>query len=147
MVDDLILTQGRLKMDQLMAIERANPGIKLSSDDQKRASQGILVQVGVGAVNPIGPIAIGSVNTTQTFQHQGCISQLRFQKSAEDLTYLVIDGNGYSGGNLDEFREVLLDAALAMKCISFCWDTEKKEMTMLNVHPQCCCRCEEVGNG
>lgn len=134
-------------MDQLMAIERANPGIKLSSDDQKRATQGTLLQVGVGAVIPRGPLISGSLTLASDFQSQGCIDQLRFQKSSEDLTYLVVDGNGYSGGNIDEFREVLLDAALAMKCVSFCWDTEKKEMTMLNVHPQCCCRCEEVGNG
>ncbi|MFK7889827.1 MAG: hypothetical protein AB8B63_03345 [Granulosicoccus sp.] len=134
-------------MDQLMAIERANPGIKLSSDDQKRAIQGTLVQVGVGAVIPTGPIDFGSPTNRPSFQNQGCISQLRFQKSADDLTLLIIDGNSYSGGNLNEFREVLLDAALAMKCVSFCWDTEKNEMTMLNVHPQCCCRCEETGNG
>lgn len=134
-------------MDQLMAIERANPGIKLSSDDQKRAIQGTLVQVGVGAVIPTGPIDFGLPTNRPSFQNRGCISQLRFQKSADDLTLLIIDGNSYSGGNLNEFREVLLDAALAMKCVSFCWDTEKNEMTMLNVHPQCCCRCEETGNG
>ena len=134
-------------MDQLMAIERANPGLRLSSDDQKRAIQGTLMQVGVGSVIPIGAIDIGLSANPSDFQQRGCINQLRFQKSAEDLTVLIIDGNNYSGGNINEFREVLLDAALAMKCVSFCWDSEKKEMTMLNVHPRCCCRCEQSGNG
>lgn len=134
-------------MDQLMAIERANPGLRLSSDDQKRAIQGTLQQVGVGAVIPVGPIIIGLPPNRPDFQQRGCISQLRFQKSAEDLTILIVDGNTYAGGNINEFRDVLLDAALAMKCVSFCWDSEKKEMTMLNVHPHCCCRCNETGNG
>lgn len=60
------------------------------------------------------------------FQHRGCISQLRFQKSADDLTMLVIDGHRDSDGNLSEFREVLLYDALAMKCVSLCRNTEKK---------------------
>jgi hypothetical protein len=136
-------------MDQLMAIERANPGVKLSSDDQKRAAQGTLLQVGVGAVIPTGPIIIGNPTrgNSNTFQPKGCLSYLQFFKNAEDLTHIVVDGNSYTGGNINEFREVLLEASLAMKCISFCWDTEKREMTMLNVHPLCCCRCDEVGNG
>jgi hypothetical protein len=133
-----------------MAIQRANPGIQLSDDDQKRAIQGTLMQVGVGAVIANGPLTNGSIAGTVSSgasQPKGCVSYLRFQKSAEDLTIVIVDGNTYSGGNINEFREVLLDASLAMKCVSFCWDSEKREMTMLNVHPLCCCRCEEFGNG
>ena len=137
-------------MDQLMAIERANPGVKLSNDDQKRAVQGMLLQVGVGAVIPSGPITNSAITgiaiAPASGQPKGCISYMRFQKSAEDLTLIIVDGNSYSGGNINEFRDVLREAALAMKCVSFCWDAEKSEMTMLNVHPLCCCRCEESGN-
>lgn len=130
---------------QLMAIMRANPGIRLSDDDQKRAIAGTLVQVGVGSVLQSGVIAPPGVGNT--FQQRGCISWLKFQNSSEDLDYLVVDGNSYSGGNLNEFRDVLLEAGLAMKCVSFCWDREKRQMTMLNVHPLCCCKCESTGNG
>ena len=137
-------------MDQLMAIERANPGIKLSGDDQKRAVQGTLLQVGAGAIIPNGPITnsaiTGIASPLLRPQPKGCISYMRFLKSAEDLTLIIVDGNTYSGGNINEFREVIRDAALAMKCVSFCWDAEKREMTMLNVLPLCCCRCEESGN-
>jgi len=137
-------------MDQLMAIIRANPGIKLSNDDQKRATQGTLLQVGVGAIIPNGSLTNSSITGIATSPNRslirGCISYMRFQKDAEDLTFIVVDGNTYEGENIKDFREVLLEAALAMKCVSFCWDTEKREMTMLNVHPLCCCRCENSGD-
>lgn len=137
-------------MDQLMAIIRANPGIKLSNDDQKRATQGTLLQVGVGAIIPNGTITNSSITGIATSLKssliRGCIEYMRFQENADDLTFIIVDGNTYAGENIKEFREVLLDAALAMKCVSFCWDTEKSKMTMLNVHPLCCCRCENTGN-
>lgn len=132
-------------MNQLMAIERANPGIKLSTDDQKRATQGILLQVGVGAIIPTGPIFTANPRPSRPDFIRGCVEYLRFQKSSEDLTMIIVDGDSYSGDNINEFREVLLEASLAMKCVSFCWDTEKREMTMLNVLPKCCCECERTG--
>ena len=93
---------------------------------EKRAVQGTLMQVGIGAVIPNGvlgnPVLTGSIGGGQP---KGCVSYLRFQKSAEDIQQIIVDGNSYSGGNLNEFREVLLDASLAMKCVSFCWDSEK----------------------
>lgn len=124
---------------QLMAIQRANPGLVISDDIKRRVLAGTLVQVGVGSILPSGPVVVGG---GKRLTDLGCIEYLQFQKSSEDLSYLIIDGNSYFGGNINEFREVLLDAALHMKCVSFCWDSKEREMTMLNVHPQCCCRCE-----
>lgn len=129
----------------LMAILRANPGIQLSDDDTKAALTGRLVQVGVGSIIPVGSL-VTPTRGGVTPQRRGCIEFLQFFKNDEDLSYLVVDGNSYSGGNLSDFREVLLEAAMHMKCVSFCWYPEERRMTMLNVHPLCCCRCETHGN-
>lgn len=123
---------------QLAAIVQWNPGIDLSADDVKAAAQGDLVLVGLGSVLPTGPvITIGGGRLTP----KGCIESMRFQKNEEDLVSIVVDGTVYSGGNINDFRQILTDAALAGKCINFCWADRNKQMTMLNVYPNCCCPC------
>ncbi|MCK5354438.1 MAG: hypothetical protein KAJ63_04920, partial [Methyloprofundus sp.] len=97
-----------------------------------------LVLVGVGSILPpiIGPIG-GKLTK------QGCIEYMRYQTGSDDLVQIKIDGALYSGGNLKDFREILEKAAFHMKCINFCWNYKTRQMTMLNIYPQCCCRCEE----
>lgn len=123
---------------QLAAIAQWNPGIDLSADDVKAASVGDLILVGQGAVIPTGPvITLPGGRLTP----KGCIESMRFQNGDEDLQSIVVDGTVYSGGNINEFRNVLTEAALAGKCINFCWSPRERRMTMLNVYPTCCCPC------
>lgn len=129
---------------QLNVIARNNPGINLSDADMKLAATGQLQLVGAGSILQQGPIVINPGGGTNPSPQKGCIEYLRYQKNSEDLVYLVIDGNAYSGGNINDFRDILTEAALAGKCVNFCWNEEKKEMTMVNVYPQCCCKCNET---
>jgi hypothetical protein len=129
---------------QLATIANWNPGITLSDDDVKLANAGTLVLVGVGSIlPPLLPPIIGPVIGGGAITKKGCIEYMRYQKGNDDLAQIRIDGASYSGGNLKDFREILEKAAFHMKCINFCWNNRTNQMTMLNVYPQCCCRCEE----
>lgn len=128
---------------QLNVITQYNPGIDLSDDDMKLAATGQLQLVGLGSILPTGPILTNPRGGTNPSPRKGCIEYLRYQKNSDDLTLIIIDGNSYSGGNINDFRDILTEAALAGKCVNFCWNEEKKEMTMVNVYPQCCCECQE----
>lgn len=128
---------------QLNAITQFNPGINLSDADMKLAAAGQLQLVGLGSILPTGPIVANPGSNPNRNPAKGCIQILRYQKNSNDLIYLTIDGNAYSGGNINDFRDILTDASLNGKCINFCWNEEKKEMSMVNVYPQCCCECDE----
>ena len=129
--------------DQLAAIARANPGISLSAADVRNANNGTLVLVGVGSILPVGPAGNFGIGGSVGVR-RGCIEYMRYQTGSEDLREIRMDGAGYGGENVNDFREILEKAAFHMKCINFCWNKETHRMTMLNVYPQCCCRCEEV---
>ena len=128
---------------QLSAIAQFNPGIDLPDDAIKLANAGILVLVGHGSILPPGGLSIAP-GSRGKLTSRGCVEHLRYQKSSEDLSVIQVDGEVYSGGNISEFRDILTDAALHGKCINFCWNNEKHEMTMVNVYPQCCCECERT---
>lgn len=127
---------------QLTAITQFNPGIDLSDANMKLANSGTLVLVGHGSILPPGnlsPNPIGGGRLTS----KGCIEHLRYQKNSNDLTVVQVDGEIYRDGNINDFRDILTDAALNGKCINFCWNRERSEMTMVNVYPQCCCACDD----
>ena len=133
----------------LRAIVEANQGIELSAADVRNANNGVLVLAGVGSNLPVGDYKI--VATLPHLTQRGCIEKMTYGRAgtpevgSEDLFYIVVDGNFYSGsGNLNDFREILEKAAFHMKCINFCWNSETHFMSMLNVYPQCCCRCEQT---
>ena len=87
-----------------------------------------------------------SFETFQFSAPSGCSLNdgfIRIFTSIDDLEY-SIDGEIYQGGNINDFRDILTDAALHGKCINFCWNRDKNEMTMVNVYPQCCCECEKT---
>ncbi len=130
---------------QLAVIANWNPGISLSAADMKKASAGKLVLVGLGSILPTGSGVLSGGATSAT--SRGCIEYMRYQKGSDELSYLIVDGNAYSDGNLNEFREILEKAAFHMKVINFCWNSSTKTMTMLNIYPKHCCKCEKVKNG
>lgn len=119
--------------DQFVAISQWNPGITLSSRDLAAINSGDLILVGHGSI----------IDSGLTKVKKGCINYLRYQNSGTDLTFFLIDGAYYSPSNLKDFQGILEKAALHGKCINFCYYKSSKKMTMLNVYPQCCCRCEE----
>jgi len=129
---------------QLNAITQFNPGIDLSDDDMKLAAVDQLVLVGHGSILPTGPIGPGGLAPNPvTGVRKGCVELLRYQNGSDDLTLVQIDGTTYTPKNLNDFNEILTAAANAGKCVNFCYFREENRMTMLNVYPQCCCKCDE----
>ncbi len=128
---------------QLAVIANWNPGISLSAADRKKASAGKLVLAGLGSILPIGS-GVSPVGTATSASQKGCIEYMRYQKGSDDLTFIIVDGNSYSGSSINDFREILEKAAFHMKVINFCWNSSTQTMTMLNVFPKHCCKCEKV---
>ena len=131
--------------DNLINIAQNNPGIDLAQNLEGIQSQSVIL-VGRNAIFQIPSGALGTGFVTPTprpFPAIGCVEHLFYGESSDDLDSIRIDGVSYSPSNLKSFREVLLKAALAMKCLNFCINQNDGTMFMLNVYPQCCCECEE----
>jgi len=129
--------------DQLATIARFNPGIELSDDDVKKISADQLILVGRGSIVPVGPGILVNPGGGGPIR-KGCIDWMFYGSSSDDLGRIRIDGVSYGPANLKDFRDILEQAAFNDKCINFCFDRTNNKMRMLNVYPQCCCRCEEV---
>ena len=128
----------------VVSVISANPGLTFSAEDLDAMQRGDLVIVGQGAL-PTGP---GSLADPSQFPFwpsfpRGCITQLRYGTSSDDLDYLEVDGVGYWPVNLKDFREVLGQAACCGHKISFCWFKSSNTMRMLNVYPCKCCDDQE----
>lgn len=136
-------TSGFTVSDQLLTIARWNPGINLSSSSIAAINAGDLVLVGHGSILNPNPGGIFNPGGTKAIQ-KGCIDYLRYQESSKVLTFFRIDGARYQPRNLKDFQEILEKAAFHGKCINFCYNKKTGIMDMLNVYPQCCCRCDEV---
>ncbi len=129
---------------QLATIGQWNPGVRLSNDDVRLANAGDLVLVGLGSTLQTGNFAGTFVDPSFVSVRRGCIDWLRYQNKSSELTAFSMDGNLYSGGNINDFRERIEDAAFHMKKINFCWYPRERRMTMLNIYPQQCCRCTDA---
>ncbi len=114
----------------LAAITAANPGLKLSAQQVAAINAGTLVLVPSLTFGG-GPIP------------KGCLTRLTFGNSDEDLDFIEVDGVTYSGENIRRFKDTLLKAACCHICINFCWDTNTRQLTMLNLYPCSECRPNE----
>ena len=131
-------------LDLLSAITGAYPGIQLTAADVQQINAGQIVLVGRGSILTPGPGGLTGGFSPGGLIPKGCIDRLFYGTGSKDLDFIQVDGTSYSPSNLKDFREILEQAAFNMKCINFCLVETTNTMRMLNVYPQCCCRCEEV---
>lgn len=119
---------------QVLEVLRANPDLDFSSIDLAKAQKGTLVVA--GSLFPPQPPSSGL--------KRGCITSLRYQDDGNDLVRIVVGGVSYTTAqisNLNDFRNRLQEAANFGHEVSFCFYSEDKKMTMLNIYP-CGCKCE-----
>lgn len=104
-----------------------NPGLQFSSAQLGAISAGTLV---------LRPIDVKG----------GCIKHLRYQNGDEDLVQITFDDgtvvNTSTVANLNDFRRRLQEAANYGHGVTFCVNTEEREMFMLNIFP-CRCTCDK----
>lgn len=134
--DSLTLTPNALN------VLAANPGITFSRDDLDAAQRGELVLVGAG---PTVQIPGGLVFPVPGSRLAGCIDSLVYGNGSNDLTNATIGGVHYSTAtvvNLNEFREVLQDAANFGHRVLACLNTVTRRMSMLWIFP-CDCTCDK----
>lgn len=81
--------------------------------------------------------------------HGGCIKVLRYGDSSKDLDYVLFDsGDSLSSGvatNLNDFAQVLLEAANHGHRVTYCQDTAGRRIFMVNLWP-CGCTCRDGKN-
>lgn len=135
-------TQSLTLNANLSNIAAFNPNIQLDDATLKKIIAGQIVLVGRGSLIPVPPRQPGGVVSSK----KGCIDWAFYGTSSSDLERISIDGTPYAPENLKDFAEIIKCAWMSGKCINFCIDrsVEPNRMFMLNVYPQCCCKCEEV---
>ena len=78
----------------------------------------------------------------------GCITRLTYQDGDDDLYIVAFDSGtvltSQTVTNLNDFRQALQTAANFGFRVTACHYTEKKRLSMVNLHP-CRCKCDDKG--